>query len=281
MGLVSEVRGGASKVVHADSLGTTRTLTDSSQSVTDSLETDAFGNVVTTAGNGVLGARPFGFAGQHGYQTDTDTGLMRLGHRYYDASTGRFISRDPIRDGYNWYTYCENDPINAVDPEGLYIEIADEIKAQYQKARAWVFKNSPELKAKWLALEKSDDFFNINYGTFYWNEPDASITDYQDGNFITWNPQVAFELVDDDGKKTGGVQSPAQVLAHEIDHLYQYHFKTDKYIRDIRTPDDDYDNKEEKRVITGSEASLAKKTGGQKRRNHKGKPKRVGSVLSR
>ena len=29
---------------------------------------------------------------------------MRLGYRMYDASTGRFISRDPIQDGYNWYT---------------------------------------------------------------------------------------------------------------------------------------------------------------------------------
>jgi hypothetical protein len=37
----------------------------------------------------------------------------------YDTSTGRFISRDPIRDGYNWYTYCQNDPINDVDPKGL------------------------------------------------------------------------------------------------------------------------------------------------------------------
>jgi RHS repeat-associated protein len=61
---------------------------------------------------------PFGFAGQHGYQSDSETGLMRLGHRYYDSSTGRFISRDPIWDGYNWYTYCNNDPINKIDPEG-------------------------------------------------------------------------------------------------------------------------------------------------------------------
>lgn len=29
---------------------------------------------------------------------------MRLGHRYYDASAGRFLSRDPIQDGYNGYT---------------------------------------------------------------------------------------------------------------------------------------------------------------------------------
>ena len=44
---------------------------------------------------------------------------MRLGYRFYDASVGRFLSRDPIRAGYNWYTYCDNDPVNAVDPEGL------------------------------------------------------------------------------------------------------------------------------------------------------------------
>ena len=44
---------------------------------------------------------------------------MKLGYRYYDASTGRFLSRDPIRDGDNWYAYCDNDPVNAVDPTGL------------------------------------------------------------------------------------------------------------------------------------------------------------------
>lgn len=99
-----------------DALGSVRALTNSSGSVTDSKSTDAFGLVVTASGSTPT---PFGFAGNHGYQQDDETGLMRLGHRMYDASTGRFISRDPIHDGYNWYTYCENDPLNAVDPEGL------------------------------------------------------------------------------------------------------------------------------------------------------------------
>jgi len=70
---------------------------------------------------------PFGFAGQHGYQSDSVTGLMRLGHRYYDASVGRFLSRDPIQDGYNWYAYVGNDPVNHVDPEGLAIGVDDAI----------------------------------------------------------------------------------------------------------------------------------------------------------
>jgi RHS repeat-associated protein len=115
-GLVSENRGGTSKFYHADALGSVKALTDGSGSVTDSRNTDAFGLVVTTSGSTPT---PFGFAGNHGYQQDDETGLMRLGHRMYDASTGRFISRDPIQDGYNWYAYCENDPLNAIGPEGL------------------------------------------------------------------------------------------------------------------------------------------------------------------
>jgi RHS repeat-associated protein len=115
-GLIAETRSGNDKFYHADALGTTRAITDSGGSVTDTLTTDAFGLTVSSSGSTPT---PFGFAGQHGYQSDADTGLMRLGHRYYDASVGRFLSRDPIQDGYNWYSYCNNDPVNKIDPEGL------------------------------------------------------------------------------------------------------------------------------------------------------------------
>src|SRR5262245_64054287 len=45
---------------------------------------------------------------------------MLLGERYYDPSTGRFISRDPIGygGGENLYQYCENNPLNGLDPAG-------------------------------------------------------------------------------------------------------------------------------------------------------------------
>ena len=41
--------------------------------------------------------------------------------RYYNAEQGRFTQEDPIRDGYNWYAYCGNNPIMFVDPSGYAV----------------------------------------------------------------------------------------------------------------------------------------------------------------
>ena len=56
-------------------------------------------------------------AGQ--YQTDGDTGLLLLGHRYYDASVGRFLTADPVQAGDNRYAYCGNNPLKQTDPQEL------------------------------------------------------------------------------------------------------------------------------------------------------------------
>jgi RHS repeat-associated protein len=115
---VSERRGSTSSFYGADYLGTNSSLYSSSETVSATRQYDAFGNMVGSSGSS---ANPFGFAGNWGYQNDPDSGLMLLGHRYYDASTGRFLTRDPIKDGRNWYAYCGNGPVRAVDPNGLFI----------------------------------------------------------------------------------------------------------------------------------------------------------------
>ena len=60
---------------------------------------DAFGNVASSTGTWT---GPFGYAGGFGYQEDA-TGLKLLGHRYYDSSTGRFLTRDQTY----WFTLEE------------------------------------------------------------------------------------------------------------------------------------------------------------------------------
>ncbi len=129
-GIVSELRNGVVNYYHGDALGTTRAMTTQAGAQVAALETDAFGNRWT----GGATSR-FGYAGAWGYQTDADSGLMLLGHRYYDASVGRFISRDPAMAGYNWYAYADNDPVNNADPEGLEIFIIGGTKGDQAKVR--------------------------------------------------------------------------------------------------------------------------------------------------
>ncbi len=112
---ISEHRGSTSSFVHGDHLGSTTRLTNSSQATTDTRDTDAFGNLRGSTGSN---PSPFGFAGGFGYQGD-ETGLMLLGHRYYDASAGRFLTRDPAQAGSNWFGYCKSNPGMHVDPTGL------------------------------------------------------------------------------------------------------------------------------------------------------------------
>ena len=113
---LSERRGTTSKFYHGDALGSTRGITNTSQAVTDSVLYDGFGMTVSRAGTTPT---PFGFVGKGQYQTDSDSGLQLLGHRYYDASVGRFISSDPAKAGDNWYAYCDNNPLQKTDPLGL------------------------------------------------------------------------------------------------------------------------------------------------------------------
>lgn len=43
--------------------------------------------------------------------------------RYMDPVTGRFISQDPAKNGVNWFSYCGNNPVNAIDQTGTFITI--------------------------------------------------------------------------------------------------------------------------------------------------------------
>lgn len=57
---------------------------------------------------------PYRYAG---YRYDEATGLYYLMARYYDASVGRFLTRDTVQDN-NLYAYSGNNPMNFTDPSG-------------------------------------------------------------------------------------------------------------------------------------------------------------------
>jgi len=57
-----------------------------------------------------------------GQYFDAETGMHYNWHRYYDPGTGRYITADPIgfRGGVNLFTYSNNNPVNRIDPKGLF-----------------------------------------------------------------------------------------------------------------------------------------------------------------
>ncbi|MCA0359722.1 MAG: hypothetical protein LCH41_01575, partial [Armatimonadetes bacterium] len=85
-----EWRGGVKTAYHGG-LKSFDTQTNSAQSIVGQRLTDAFGNEISSLG--VWKGR-FAYGGPYGYQEDPDTGLRLLGHRYYDSSTGRFLTRN-------------------------------------------------------------------------------------------------------------------------------------------------------------------------------------------
>jgi RHS repeat-associated protein len=58
--------------------------------------------------------------GYTGKQFDPTSGLYNYGFRDYSSAAGRFTTSDPIRDGQNWFAYCNGDPVNFLDIDGLF-----------------------------------------------------------------------------------------------------------------------------------------------------------------
>ena len=87
-------------------------VVDSNGRVTKDYEYDAFGVVDNENATDI---NPWRYCGEY---YDTETGNIFLRARYYDPSTGSFITEDPARDGVNWYSYCAGNLVNFWDPSG-------------------------------------------------------------------------------------------------------------------------------------------------------------------
>jgi RHS repeat-associated protein len=134
------IKGGITYRIVADQLGSVRLVVRSTDGVVvQRIDYDEFGRVTQ---NTAPGFQPFGFAGG---LYDEQTGFVRFGRRDYDALVGRWTAKDPVMfwfgrqesslalgrrgisfsvapfgvDG-NLYAYVSSDPINFVDPLGLW-----------------------------------------------------------------------------------------------------------------------------------------------------------------
>jgi len=115
---------------------------------------------------------------------------VTLGARDYDPSVGRWISKDPILFGggqANLYTYVGNDPINFLDPTGLYWIDAN-------GARNWDEWETQRILADQIAAFASSSRFGVcgeafTEGGFYGGKFDFKFSPFFKGDYF-WVPGV-------------------------------------------------------------------------------------------
>jgi RHS repeat-associated protein len=111
---LAELRQGTTSYYEQDGLGSVTSLSNSAGAVAETYAYDSYGKV--TASTGTL-VNPFQYTGR---EFDSETGVYYYRARYFDPSTGRFLSQDPIRygGGVNFYAYTRNNPVVRIDPFG-------------------------------------------------------------------------------------------------------------------------------------------------------------------
>ena len=101
-----------------DRLGSVNVLTDSTGAVIDRITYDGYGNIISETNPSASDRYLF-----TGREFDRVTGLQYNRARYYDPTTGRWTTEDPLgfaAGDSNLYRYVGNDPTNHSDPTGLF-----------------------------------------------------------------------------------------------------------------------------------------------------------------
>jgi RHS repeat-associated protein len=189
----------------------------------------------------------------NGKELDKETGYGYYGARYYQSKLSMWLSVDPLAHKYpnmSPYAFTGNNPVMLVDPDGMKIVFAPGVSEEFKAAFAQAVHhlnnhNSGNMMAQ---LESSKIVYYIDEttgGSFY----------NSDKRTISWDPNMA--VVTNNAVEL----SPTSILNHEVDHALQHDKNPEQFKKDIRTPDSEYGNMEERRVITGSEQETAKNLG--------------------
>jgi RHS repeat-associated protein len=117
------------RYVHTDHLLSVDTVTDEAGNVVSRLSYDAHGKRRNV--NGLDATTPITAQTTRGFtrhEMDDELGLINMNAREYDPILGRFLTPDTFvqypasTQGYNRYTYVNNNPLSFTDPSGHFLK---------------------------------------------------------------------------------------------------------------------------------------------------------------
>jgi RHS repeat-associated protein len=120
--LIRQRRSGATSFHHFDALGSTDKLTDSNAATLAEYLYKAFGEQTVVSGSS---PNRFTWVGKLGYYRQPDAADYWVRARIVKPTSGRWLSRDPVRAAnVKWivrslYEYVANRPTRGIDPSGL------------------------------------------------------------------------------------------------------------------------------------------------------------------
>ena len=104
---------------HPDHLGSSSYITNLDGEVSQHIEYVPFGEVFIEERNNTWNT-PYLFNAK---EFDEETGMYYYGARYYEPRVSLWMSCDPMEENtpfYSTYSYCLNNPILLIDPDGAY-----------------------------------------------------------------------------------------------------------------------------------------------------------------
>jgi RHS repeat-associated protein len=112
---IEQIEGSTATYLQEDQQGSIRLLTNASGNAVGRYDYDAWGNVLKHTGSATSNLQ---YDGQY---TDAETGYQYLRFRYYDPSTGQFLTRDPaVPVSRMAYGFASMNPTDSSDPLGLW-----------------------------------------------------------------------------------------------------------------------------------------------------------------
>ena len=176
---------------HTDRLGSGSAVTDGSGEAVHLLGYMPYGETLLDLSHTHY-ETPYQFTG---YEKDQETGLHYAEARYYDSRLSIFNSTDPMWYKYphlSPYTYCSNNPINRIDPDG---------RDDYKVNENGYMQNITKLKDKilkfFIGTKNSDRLISAD-GRNILNMPAGTIKELKDNNkktsFMVDNHLIASQI---------------------------------------------------------------------------------------